>query len=94
MSEKLVQSNLIKHLKSKGFYVIKTHPGLGTPTGCPDVIALGEGFWIAFECKDRSNSKHQPLQKETINKLNEMSFAWVIHNDNYKDVIKDIDNLL
>lgn len=92
--EKKVQTKLIKFLRSKGFYVIKTHPGMGTPTGCPDVIALGEGFYCCFECKGSKVSKWQPLQRETIEKLNVMSFAWAVYPENYDDVICLVNRLL
>lgn len=91
--EAKVQSQLIKYLRSKGAYVIKTKPGPGTPVGCPDVIALYEGFWSAFECKAYANSPFQPLQKETISKLEDWSFAKVVHSDNVDDIIDELDRM-
>lgn len=87
MTEKKVQSDLIKFLKKKGCYVIKTKPGAGTPVGCPDIIALYEGLWLAFEVKRSATAPFRPLQKETIDKLSEWSFAWVVCPENYDQVI-------
>lgn len=92
--ESKVQKRLIKYLKGKGCYVIKTKPGLGTPVGCPDVWAFYEGWWGAFECKAYANSPYQPLQKETLEKLDKWSTAWVVHSDNIDDVILQLEKML
>lgn len=94
--EKKVQSKLIKYLKKKGFYVIKNQvDGRGlVPVGCPDVIALYEGFWCAFECKGSAKAKFQPLQQVTIEKLNGWSMATVVHPDNIDDVISQLEKML
>lgn len=92
--ESQVQKRLVKFLKSKGCYVIKTKPGPGTPVGCPDVIALHEGAWFAFEVKAYANSKFQPLQKETIDRLSEWSFAYVVHSENIEAIISDLKRML
>lgn len=92
--EAKVQKRLISYLKRKGCYVIKTKPGLGTPVGCPDVIALYEGWWGAFECKAYANSPYQPLQKETLKKLDKWSFSTVVHADNIDDVISQLEKIL
>jgi Holliday junction resolvase len=92
--ETKVQSKIIKYLKSKGCYVIKTHPGLGTPTGCPDVVFMTEGFYGALECKASKNARFQPLQKETIEKLDDWSWAKVLYPENYDNVIAELDIIL
>lgn len=92
--ETKTQERLIRHLKKRGCYVIKTKPGPGTPVGCPDVIALYEGFWAAFEVKARKTAKFQPLQKDTIAKFENWSFARVIYPENYDEVIGALDKLL
>lgn len=92
--ESQVQKRLIKTLKSKGCYIIKTKPGLGTPVGCPDVFAFLEGWWGAFECKATAKSKFQPLQKETLEKLDRWSTAMVVHSDNIDDVIIQLEKML
>lgn len=93
-SEGKTQAKLIKYLKSKGCYVIKTSPGVGTPVGCPDVIALYEGLWIAIEVKSSAKAPYKPLQKETLAKLAEWSFTYVIYPENYDEIIRELDAIL
>lgn len=92
--EKKVQTQLIKYLKKKGCYVIKTKPGPGVPVGCPDVIALFEGWWGAFECKASAKAAFQPLQEATLEKLDNWSMAFVVHPDNIDDVISQLEKVL
>lgn len=92
--EKKVQTRLIKYLRSKGCYVIKTKPGPGVPVGCPDVIALYEGWWGAFECKASAKAPFQQLQEHTIEKLNNWSLAVVVHPDNIEEVISQLEKML
>lgn len=92
--EAKVQKRLITYLKTKGCYVIKTKPGLGTPVGCPDVWAFYEGWWGAFECKAYANSPYQVLQKETLEKLDKWSTAWVVHSDNIDEVLMQLEKML
>lgn len=89
--EAKLQSEIIKYLKHKGCYVIKTKPGVGTPVGCPDIIALLEGCWIALEVKASIGSPYQPLQKETIDKLDKWSFAKVVYPQNWDTVQTELE---
>lgn len=92
--ETKLQTKLIKYLKKKGCYVIKTKPGPGTPVGCPDVLALLEGFWAAFEIKAYPNSRFRPLQQETVDKFDNWSFARVVHSGNIDEIIEELDTIL
>lgn len=94
MTEANLQSKLIKYLKDRGCYVIKTKPGVGTPVGCPDIIALYEGFWCAFEVKAHATSAFQVLQKDTLAKLEEWSFARMVHSENFDKVIEELEIML
>jgi Holliday junction resolvase len=94
MKESKLQAEVIKYLKHKGCYVIKTQPGMGTPTGCPDIIALIEGAWIAIEVKAECNSPFQPLQKETIEKLSQWSYAKVVHSKNWPEIKKELEEFI
>lgn len=94
MSEANLQSKVVKFLKGKGCYVIKTRAGVGTPDGCPDIIALLEGCWIAIEIKGSKTSKYQPLQKETIKLLDSWSYAKVVYPDNWPEVKKELEVML
>ena len=92
--EAKIQKRLVKFLKSKGCYVIKTKPGPGTPVGCPDVLALYEGWWGAFEVKAYANSPYQTLQKETLAKLKQWSTTMVVHSENIDDVETELSRIL
>ena len=92
--EKKTQQRLTKFLRSKGFYVIKTRPGPGTPVGCPDVIALNEGLWVAFEVKASAKASFRPLQKETVKKFKDWSFCWVVYPENIDEVIEELKKML
>ena len=89
-----IQSKIIKFLKKKGCYVIKTKPGVGTPVGCPDIVFFIEGFWGAIECKARKNSPYRPLQKDTIAKLNNWSWCKVVHEDNVDAIMLELSAIL
>ena len=92
--EAKTQQRLIKYLKGRGCYVIKTKPSPGTPVGCPDVIALYEGFWCAFEVKSSKSAPFRPLQEETISRMAAWSFARVVYPENYDSVIAELDRIL
>ncbi len=94
MTEAQLQSKIIKYLKGKGCYVIKTKPGIGTPVGCPDVIALLEGLWLAIEVKGSETAAYKPLQKDTLEKLNSWSFAKTVYPENWPDVRSELEMML
>lgn len=92
--EQELQKKIISYLKKKGCYVIKINQDAKSHVGTPDVIAMKEGFWLAIEVKASKTAKFQPLQKETIEKLNEMSWAKVVYPENWEDVQKELNELL
>lgn len=92
--EARTQKQLIKYLQKKGCYVIKTKPGVGTPTGCPDVFAFLEGWWGAFEVKSSAKARWQPLQKETLARLEDWSFARMVCPENIDAVIVELEAVL
>lgn len=67
--EKKLQTDIIKFLKGKGAYVVKTKPGMGTPVGCPDIIFLFEGAWGIVECKASRTSPYRVGQEATLARL-------------------------
>lgn len=92
--ESTFQATVIRYLKARGCYVIKTG-GLGTPDGCPDVIALVDGGgWLALEIKASKTSKFQPLQKKTIEKLDNMYYARVVYDKNWNEIKKELGTFL
>jgi Holliday junction resolvase len=94
MTESKLQSEIIKFLRKKGCYVIKTKPGAGVPMGCPDIIFMLEGFWGGIEVKATAKSIFQPLQKETIHKMNTWSYARVTHTGNWEEVRSELEAIL
>lgn len=94
MTESKLQSDIIKYLKGKGCYVIKTKPGTGTPVGCPDIIALSGGLWIAIEVKAGPKAKYQPLQEETIFQLNSWSWCKRVDPSNWKEIKSELEGML
>ena len=94
MLEKKLQSEAIKWLKQQGAYVIKTSPGAGIPTGCPDIIFLKEGFWGCLELKSSNTAKFQPLQQQTIMKLQDWSYCRVVYPQNWNTIKAELQTIL
>lgn len=94
--ESSLQSKIRKYLKDKGCYVIKTRPDAraSTPTGCPDIIFMLEGFWGAIEVKDSPTAKYQPLQKEVLELFNTWSWARRVDPTNWAEVRSELERIL
>lgn len=67
---------------------------MGTPVGCPDIIAIYEGCWLAFEVKASKAAKYKPLQKETLAKLSDWGFAYAIYPENYDEIVAELEQVL
>jgi len=92
-NESKLQAEIIRYLKRKGCYVIKTAPGAGTPVGCPDIIALYGNEWLVIECKVSAKSEFQPLQEITLKNLKKMSpFVYIVHKDNWNKIRTELEN--
>lgn len=94
MSEANLQSTIVKYLKGKGCYVIKTRPGVGTPDGCPDIIALSQGLWLAIEVKGSPTAKYRPLQRETVEKLDSWSWCRRVDPSNWLAIRAELEMML
>lgn len=95
MAEAAFQGKVIRWLKSKGCFVIKTQAGPATPVGTPDLIALFPGGgWCALEIKASAKSKYQPLQKVTIAKLDAMYFSRAVWPENWDEIKKELDKII
>lgn len=94
MSEAVLQGKIVKYLKSMGCYVIKTTPGPGVPVGCPDIIFLKDGFWGGLEVKASKTSRFQPLQKQTIELLDNMSWCKPVFPENWDAIKLELGELL
>lgn len=89
--ESKLQSQIIKFLKSKGAYVIKTKPGPGVPVGCLDIVFLYEGAWGVIEVKADESSRYQPGQEATIARLSAWSpFVYTAHPGNWPQIEKEL----
>jgi len=94
MIEKKLQSEIIKYLKSKGCYVIKHNASPGVPVGCPDLSFYIEGFYGFIEVKASKTSRFQPLQKETIARLDGWSWGRVVYPGNWAEVKNELGEML
>jgi len=92
--ESNLQSNIRQYLKSKGCYVLVIRPQPGIPDGCSDVIFMLEGFWGAIEVKKTPNAKYEPLQKETLEKFDDWSWARRVDTTNWMEVKQELEAML
>jgi len=73
-------------LKEQGAYVIKTKPGMGTPVGCPDIVALFRDRWMVVECKASEAAPFRPGQWPTLVHLGEGNkYVYVVYPENWAD---------
>lgn len=94
--ETTLQAKIRKYLRDKGCYVIKTRPDAraSTPTGCPDIIFMLEGFWGAIEVKASPKAPYKPLQEETLDQLNEWSWAKRVDPTNWPGIREELNKIL
>lgn len=93
MIEKKLQAEIIKWLRHNGFYVIKCQAP-PAPTGCPDIFAVYEGLWVALEVKRSKTAKYQPLQPETVKKLDDWSYCKFVYPENWIEVREELGAML
>lgn len=92
--ESNLQSEIRQYLKGKGCYVLVIRPQPGIPDGCPDIIFMLEGFWGGIEVKDSPGAPYQPLQRETLEKLNNWSWAWRVDPTSWPLVHNELEAIL
>lgn len=73
-------------LKSKGCLSFNTENSL--------IIFFKDGFWGALEVKKSKTAKFQPLQKEMVAKMDEMSWARVVYPENWEEIQKELEEIL
>lgn len=80
--ESAVVARVIQALRVRGVWVVKIHGGPSQAAGLPDLIALHEGRFYAFEVKDpRRPAPVTPLQINTLAEIDRHGgHAWVIHS--------------
>lgn len=92
--ESNLQSNIRHYLKSKGCYVLIIRPQPGIPDGMSDILFMLEGFWGAIEVKKNPGAQYQPLQKETLDKFEEWSWARRVDPSNWPEVKQELEAML
>lgn len=81
-SEKTIQNKIIKDLKDRGYWVMKTQGGVaGTPIGTPDIIACDEsGCFTSIEVK-KIGGKLSEEQRLQLDRISDKSHNTYITND-------------
>jgi Holliday junction resolvase len=92
--ESRLQANIRKYLKEKGCYVLVIRPQPGIPDGCSDIIFMIEGFWGALEVKDSPTAPYRPLQKETLDKLDQWSWAKRVDPMTWPEIRQELESIL
>lgn len=62
--------------------------------GSPDLIILYNDRWAMLEVKRSATARKRPNQEHYINKLNNMSYAALIHPDNEEDILDELQRSL
>jgi hypothetical protein len=91
--EKTFQAKVVRKLKTlKNCWFYKSSDRLRS--GIPDIIASIDGKFVAMELKRDEKSKPTPLQKHTIEKINEShGEAMVVTPENFDDVWEHLQDL-
>ncbi len=94
MLERDFQSRVIKQLSKilTDSLIIKLDPGY--IQGIPDLLILREDKWAALETKQTSNSKYRPNQRYYLDKMNQMSFARSINQENEDLIYAQVERAL
>jgi len=94
--ESNLQATIRRYLRDKGCYVLKTRPDArgGAPMGCPDIIFMLEGFWGAIEVKASPKSPYQTLQRETLDRLDDWSWAKRVDPSNWPNIQAELELML
>lgn len=89
MTEKQLQTEIVRWLKDREVYVIKTRVLPGVPVGCPDIIGLYEDRWLAIEVKKAPNAPFRPGQQATMQRLKKGNTYVYVANPANWPFIKD-----
>lgn len=88
-SERLLQSAILRWLRSHGGWWVKYHVGGKYSTaGVPDIIGAYNGLFVAFEVK-RPGGKLTKLQAMTHKQMREQGKAYVFVVDSL-DMVKEV----
>ena len=92
--ERAFQSEVIKEIKERlvGAIVLKNDPNY--LQGVPDLIILYSDRWAALEVKKTKEARLQPNQQYYVLLMNSMSYASLIHPENKKEVLDELEQAL
>lgn len=90
--EKKLQTKIIKFLKDRGVYVIKTRPSPGTPVGCPDILGLFGSKHTEIEVKASATAPFRAGQLISLAYLRRSGaeFVYVAYPENWEEVKADL----
>lgn len=90
--EKRLQTKIIKFLKERGVYVIKTRPMPGIPTACPDIIGLFGSKHTEIEVKASEYAPYRPGQLATLDYLRRSGaeYVYAAYPENWEEIKADL----
>lgn len=81
----------IRELCRSTIYIIKPDP---SQRSMPDLILLGpNGRWAALEIKRGPLSDRRPNQEFHIGMMDVMSYAKIVHPENMREILDDLERL-
>ena len=90
MKENEFQAKLIKDLKLIFPEGVVLKNDANYKQGIPDLLILNGDRWAMLECKVDENSSFRPNQQWYLEKLNRMSFAKAINQENREEVLDEL----
>lgn len=91
--EKNFERRIVKALKQKGAWILKTHGGAMQRGGIPDLLCCINGMFLGLELK-ASNGRVSELQKHNICEIRKSGgLAFVVYPDDFDAVMELIDRM-
>lgn len=93
-NETAIKDGIVRWLRQRGYWVVKTHGEAMQQRGIPDLIACVRGRFVAFEVKDPESGEPSPLQTyELAAIIRAGGVAWVVQTlDDAKIVAECIED--
>lgn len=94
MNEGTFSAKGIKWLREQGAYVIKTRPGYGIPSGCPDTFVFYGRKHADIEWKASAKAPYRAGQEATLAFLKRSGdgnpFVYTAYPENWADIQQDL----